>query len=111
MSIRPIKFNADGSVEVWDDDRQHGGTIQPASILYPKNSDGTDDESLLILPCPVCGGCTVHPIGGGCDPENVQRLHAHIRKIRNPTRKWADVTAEVRAKADQMDGPGRGRVK
>jgi len=113
MAIRPISFNSDGSVEVYHDEGNHGGTVQVADIHYAKAPDGTEDERFLLLACPVagCSSVSLHPIGGGCDPENVQRLHAHIRKVKAPTRKWADVTAEVRTKADQMDGPGRGRVK
>lgn len=76
MAIRPIEFNADGSVQVWHDEANHGGVLKSEEIVFAKALDGGEDLRFLVMPCPVpgCGSESFHPVGGGCDPERVQML-------------------------------------
>ena len=120
MAIRPIVFNSDGSIEVWHDERGHGGTIQEADIQFAKKPDATDDERLIILNCPVsgCGSQSIHPAGGGCDPERVQKMFARKfkKKPHDPKpphfekpaeRSWDEAKKALKKIVEEMDGLGR----
>lgn len=120
MAIRPIKFNADGSIETWHDERGHGGIIPEANIKFAKKPDGTDDERFIILKCPFsgCDSVSIHPAGGGCDPEKVQKMFAKKYKKfpikeklpkheKDASRTWDEAKANLKKVIEEMDGPGR----
>jgi hypothetical protein len=119
-----VKFNTDGSIEVWHDERSHGGTIPEAGIKFAKKPDGTDDLRFIILECPVsgCGGLSVHPASGGVDPERVQKMFAKMYKKypakenlpkyeKDANRTWDEAKVNLKKVIDEMDGPGRFRLE
>ena len=60
--IRPTAVHPDGSVDVYFDELQHTGTVPAEQITWGKNMDGSDNTSLLVLPCPDgCGSASSHP--------------------------------------------------
>lgn len=116
MAIRPTKFNADGSVDVWHDELGHGGTLQASDLAWARGADGTPNTDYAVVPCPFAG-CTshsVHPISGGCDPRRVQFLFAlaHRRRLlaADPTTTWAQVKTFVRNRVAAMDGLPRWQI-
>jgi hypothetical protein len=75
MSVRPVVFNADGSIDVVYDEGGHSGTIPAAEVLWSKNIDGTDNHNSIVLACPDgCGATSTHPVGGGAAPLEVQQM-------------------------------------
>ncbi len=58
---------------------EHKGMVPLASIPDGKKSDGTDDSTMLVPACPICGETSNLPLLGG---EDAQRLHAHVRFAR-----------------------------
>jgi hypothetical protein len=120
LAIRPVAFNPDGSIEVWHDERGHGGTVTEADIKFAKKPDGTDDERFIILECPVpgCNSASIHPVGGGVDPEQVQKMFA--RKFKKTPgnakaphsekpaqRTWDEAKGALKKIVEEMDGSGR----
>lgn len=75
MSVRPVAFNADGSIEVVNDEMGHSGTIPAAEIKWTTGIDGSDNHLFIVLNCPDgCGASSTHPVGGGADAPNVQQM-------------------------------------
>jgi len=75
MSVRPTKFNADGSVEVVFDELGHSGTIPAAEVKWSQGIDGTDSHLFIVLNCPDgCGATSTWPVGGGADAANAQQM-------------------------------------
>lgn len=61
-------FVTDYSAIPWTvihDELGHTGTIDPATIVHPKNMDGAENHDFLIVTCPVCQAVSTHPVGGG----------------------------------------------
>ncbi|HYW90547.1 MAG TPA: hypothetical protein VFB50_22440 [Chloroflexota bacterium] len=117
MSVRPVVFNADGSIEVVFDEMGHSGTIPAAQIVWSKNIDGTDNHNYLVLDCPDgCGASATHPVGGGAAPPEVQQLFVrkatHAGCACGQVAAGEDVLAEAHAQlnCNRMDGPGRWQV-
>lgn len=111
MSIRPVNFPSSGDLIVWHDEFNHGGTIAAADIKFAKDRAGADLDTFIVLNCPVpgCGSQSIHPIGGGADPERVQAMFAlKYRTAKAMT--WDQAVAAVEAAAENMDGPGRARI-
>ena len=78
MSVRPVVFNADGSIDVVFDELGHSGTIAATDVVWAKNSDGADDHNFIVLYCPDgCGSSSTHPVGGGAAPAEVQQMFVH----------------------------------
>lgn len=113
MSVRPTIFHDNGRIDVWHDERGHGGTVRLADIHHPARLTGADDTRYLMVACPVtgCDSVSVHPVGGGADPERVQALHALKRAEQDRRRPFGAVLAEIAAEAEAMDGPGRFRLR
>lgn len=115
MSIRPTRFNADGSIDVWHDEASHGGVILAKHIQFGSQFDGTPNVHSIGLRCPVsgCGSMSVHPVGGGADPEMVQRLFVRqykASKLVPEAKDWASAVATVTAAIVATDGPERVRI-
>lgn len=121
MTVRPIAFNPNGSIEVTHDGPNHVGTIAKADIGFAKTISGADDIRFIELACPVpgCNAVSVHPVSGGCDPVNVQKMFG--KKFRaapvtvpghpNAQRNWTQAKSLVQELAEAMDGPGRFRLE
>jgi hypothetical protein len=82
MSVRPVTFNADGSIDVVFDEMGHSGTIPAAEIkwlvILGGPLDGADNHNFIVLACPDgCGASSTHPVGGGAAPAEVQQMFVH----------------------------------
>jgi hypothetical protein len=104
MSIRPIAFNPDGSIETVYDELGHSGTIPAAEIKWSTGIDGSESHSYIILNCPDgCGGSSTHPVGGGAAPVEVQQMF--VNKVQ------AEGCACARVDATATDTLGESHVK
>jgi hypothetical protein len=114
MSVRPVTFNEDGSIEVFHDDLGHGGTIPASEVTWTQNPDG-ETHFFITLTCPFgCGAISLHPAAGGAAPIEVQQMF--VNKVQldgcacgaiEPNNNTAAPEAHVRLNCNRMDGPGR----
>jgi len=75
MSVRPVAFLPDGSIDVVMDETGHSGTISATDIKWATGIDGTDNHSFIVLNCPDgCGASSTHPVGGGAAPLEIQQM-------------------------------------
>jgi len=115
MSVRPIQFNADGSIDCVFDEMGHSGTIPAAEVRWSLNMDGSHNHNFIVLNCPDgCGASSTHPIGGGAAPADVQQMF--VNKIQREGCTCGQITAtdpdalgesHARLQVNRMDGPGR----
>jgi hypothetical protein len=116
MSVRPVLFNADGSVDVVYDEMGHSGTIPPEQIFWISDPmSGADNHNFIALDCPDgCGGSSTWPVGGGADAVNGQQLF--VEKVQRDGCACGNVAAadstavpeaHVRLNCSRMDGPDR----
>jgi len=71
MSIRPIVFYDDGTVDVLHDDPGYGCTGR----IAVSETTLSADSSVLEIHCPGgCGSVSWHPVNGAADPQPVQQL-------------------------------------
>lgn len=110
MAIRPVGIGA-GGVEVYHDERGHGGTVAWADVDFMRQRDGTTHQSFLTLPCPVpgCDSVSIHPVSGGADREGVRELFARYYMRRAAALGLDAATIEkarelVRQRAIELDG-------
>jgi hypothetical protein len=81
MSIRPVNFHADGSIDVVFDELGHSGTISADDIQWATSIDGSQNRDFIVLHCPDgCGSSSTHPASGGAAPSEVQRMFAMKRQ-------------------------------
>lgn len=78
MSIRPIAFDEATQVyTMYHDELGHEFAVLLADLVFA-SMPGADplvkSHSGLLINCPTCGAQSWHPVGGGADPANVQRL-------------------------------------
>jgi hypothetical protein len=118
MSVRPINFNADGSIDVHYDEMGHSGTIPAAEINWSKELiDGTENHNFIILNCPdQCGAVSTWPVGGS-DPSIAQPMF--VKKITRDGCACGDIVSgdsealcesHVRLNVNRMGGPGHWRL-
>ena len=110
MSVRPVTFNPDGSVEVVLDELGHSGTLPPDQIIW-----AGDDHTFIVLTCPDgCGSTSTHPVGGGAAPVEVQQMF--VQKTQRDGCACGSIAAgdttatpeaHVRLNVNRMDGAGR----
>lgn len=115
MSVRPVKFNTDGSIDVVFDEMGHSGTVLAADVVWTKNMDGTDNHQFINLPCPDgCGATSTWPVGGGADAIMGQQMF--VKKVEREGcpcgsvevgRTDAVAESHVRLQVNRMDGLGR----
>lgn len=115
MSVRPVLFNADGSIDVVYDEGGHSGTIPAAEVAWATNMDGSHNHNFIVLACPDgCGATSTHPVGGGAAPAEVQQMF--VKKVQREgcscglvaeTDTAALGESHVRLQVNRMDGPGR----
>ena len=80
MSVRPVTFNADGSIDVVFDEGGHSGTIPAAEVQWAKTMTGDPDHNFLVLACPDgCGATSTWPVSGGADAIMGQQMF--IQKV------------------------------
>ena len=115
MSVRPIQFNADGSIDVVYDELGHSGTIPAAEVRWATGIDGTPNHSYIVLDCPDgCGASSTHPVGGGAAPADVQQMFVNKTQAEGcacgvcaPGDKTSLPESHVRLNVNRMDGAGR----
>lgn len=115
MSVRPVLFHEDGSIDVVYDEQGHSGTIPAAEVQWATNMDGSHSHSFIVLNCPDgCGATSRHPVGGGAAPADVQQMF--VRKTQREGCACGQVAAtdtdalgesHVRLNVNRQDGPGR----
>lgn len=115
MSVRPVLFNADGSVDVVFDELGHSGTIPAAEVQWATKMDGSHDHNFIVLSCPDgCGASSTHPVGGGAAPAEVQQMF--VEKTQRdgcacgnvpPNDTTALPESHVHLNVNRMDGAGR----
>lgn len=110
MSVRPVSFNADGSIEVYSDETGHRGTIAASDIAWARTPNGDDDHNFIVLGCPDgCGQAgSMHPVGGGAAPAEVQEMFVRKHMAQGTNRTAA--IASVRKAVEATDGPDRWRL-
>jgi hypothetical protein len=115
MSVRPIVFNADGSIDVVYDEMGHSGTIPPEQVMWATNTDGSHNHNFIVLHCPDgCGATSTWPVGGGADAPMGQQLFVE-KTARDGCAcgqtQAGDTSAtpisHVRLNCNRMDGLGR----
>jgi hypothetical protein len=112
MSVRPTNFDDPAAWQYVHDDARpepHGGTLDPATVVYGTNIDGSPNENAVIVPCPFegCGSVSTWPPGGGADALMGQSLHVMVGLSQPATRggKSADqVVADVKQRVIDTDG-------
>jgi len=118
MSIRPVVFNADGSIDVVFDEQGHSGTIPAAevkwTVILGGPLDGSHNHNFIVLNCPDgCGATSTWPVGGGADATMGQQMF--VEKTQREGCACGNVAAgtnavpesHVRLNCSRMDGPGR----
>jgi hypothetical protein len=114
MSVRPVVFNADGSIDVVYDEAGHSGTIHATEVAWGVNADGSLNHNRILLACPDgCGGASMHTVGGGAAAADVQQMF--VQKTEREGCACGNVEAanngipeaHVRLNCSRMDGPER----
>jgi hypothetical protein len=118
MSVCVTSFdNPDGTWTYVHDDApggSHGGTLDPASVAYGQNPDGTDNVNVISVPCPFpeCGSVSYWPPGGGAHAQLGQSLHV-VLAYSTPTiaargvEAAVDASQDVKARVVATDGEER----
>lgn len=82
MAVVPIAFLDNDTIEIVDQENGHVSTIEIVDIKHPSRL-GEEDETQLVIACPVCQATSFHPVSGGSDPDSIQRLAAlHRIKVK-----------------------------
>jgi hypothetical protein len=115
MSVRPVNFLPDGSIDVVYDELGHSGTIPAAEVQWATNMQGGHDHNFIVLQCPDgCGASSTHPVGGGAAPVEVQQMFVNKTTSEGCACGQVDATdadtlgeSHVRLNVNRLDGPGR----
>jgi hypothetical protein len=115
MSVKVTSFTDPAAWEyVHDDGRPeaHSGTLDPATVTYAANPDGSPNENVVVVPCPFenCGSVSYWPPGGGADALLGQSLHVMVAMQPGLARegKTAEqAAAEVKQRVIDTDGEAR----
>jgi hypothetical protein len=135
MPVRPVAFNvAAGTHAFVTDETGHSGNLAETALSLATNLDGSVNHRILVVPCPDnCGTVSYQPIGGGDDPDQVQRLFTYylmghlaipaamqaFLQARGfpagfawaPPRTWAQAKALVKLYVTLTDGADRWRLE
>ena len=94
----------------------HVGMIDPATVTYGVNTDGTNNLNVVVVPCPFegCGSVSYWPPGGGADALLGQSLHV-VMAYSQPVamgrgvegQAVADAAEEVKQRVIATDGEER----
>jgi|SRR5215472_3865964 len=114
MSVYISDFGDGTTWTVTHDEAGHVGSISPSTVVHPVMPDGTENHTILLVTCPVCGTVSGHPAGGGAQPQSVQQMFVtHVDTNGCPCGQVAtsDPAAlgesHIRLLVNRMDGPGR----
>ncbi len=80
MSVKIIDFNDWSYVHDDAPGGSHGGTLDPVTVTYGTNIDGSENVDVIAVPCPFegCGFVSYWPPGGGADALLGQMLHVQV---------------------------------
>ncbi len=115
MAIIPLQINPDGSVLCLHQEAGHEATVPASKVQFPAGPNGQPDVRFLTIEC-SCGAVTLHPVGGGADPERVQHLFARkyladtTHPVLTPLKTWEAAKGKAKELAEATDGPGRWRL-
>jgi hypothetical protein len=112
MSVKVTNF------ETWDYEHDnapggtHGGTLDPSTVTYGTNPDGTPNEMVVVVPCPFpeCGSVSYWPPGGGADAVMGQSLHVMVAMqpgLERSAKTAEQAAAEVKQRVIDTDGEER----
>lgn len=103
--IKPLEFFPDGTMSLWHEERDHGGTLVLADLLHPVDMLGRVNDAFLRVPCPVsgCDSESLWPVSGGDEGQRLAVLHRIATKGETLTK----AKAEIKARAERLDGIGR----
>ena len=116
MSVKIIDFTDWSYVHDDAPGGSHGGTLDPATVTYGTNIDGSDNPNVVAVPCPFegCGSVSYWPPGGGADALLGQMLHVQVGLNAQPAargageaRDTASVVEEVKQRVIATDGIDR----
>jgi hypothetical protein len=85
MTVKIIDFNDWSYVHDDAPGGSHGGTLDPATVTYGVNIDGSENRHVIAVPCPFegCGSVSYWPPGGGADALLGQSLHV-VMEMNSP---------------------------
>jgi hypothetical protein len=115
VSVKVTSFDDPTSWPYVHDDfpgGSHGGTLDPATVTYGENTDGTPNEFVVVVPCPFenCGSVSYWPPGGGADALLGQSLHVMVAMqpgLGREGKTAEQAAAEVKARVIATDGEAR----
>lgn len=114
MAVEIIEHRQDGGATVVHREMNHGGTVLGNQVTFVTSPSGAVDKNYIRMPCPMCSAVSVHPVGGGAQPYEVQLEFARLWTMRAQSlgippaeRGWESIKALVCAEVEKMDGPGR----
>jgi hypothetical protein len=115
MSVKVTSFDDPTSWSFVHDDApggSHGGTLDPATVTYGTNIDGTDNPNTVVVPCPFegCGSVSYWPPGGGADALMGQMLHVQLAMqpgLGRSAKTAEEAAAEVKQRVIDTDGLDR----
>jgi hypothetical protein len=115
MSVKVTSFDDPAAWEYVHDDAyggSHGGTLDPATVTYGQNMDGSDNLNVVVVPCPFegCGSVSYWPPGGGADALLGQSLHVMVAMqpgLAREAKSAGQAAAEVKARVIATDGESR----
>jgi hypothetical protein len=115
MSVKVTSFDDPAAWPYVHDDfpgGSHGGTLDPATVTYGQNIDGTPNENVVVVPCPFenCGSVSYWPPGGGADALLGQSLHVMVAMqpgLGRSAKTAEQAAAEVKQRVIDTDGEQR----
>ncbi len=113
MSVKVTSFDNPAAWEYFHDDghpEPHGGTLDPTTVDYGKNTDGSDNLNVVVVPCPEGDGVSYWPPGGGADALLGQSLHVMVAMqpgLGREGKTAEQAAAEVKQRVIDTDGESR----
>lgn len=119
MSVKVTSFDDPTAWPYVHDDApggSHGGTLDPATVTWGVNMDGSGNHTSMVVPCPFegCGSVSTWPVGGGADAVLGQQLFVTKTEAEGcpcgqieAGRSDGVPESHVRLNCNRMDGPGR----
>jgi hypothetical protein len=112
MPVKVLSFDDPSAWEYVHADApggSHGGTLDPATVTYGQNMDGTDNLNTVVVPCPFegCGSVSYWPPGGGADALLGQSLHVMVAMqpgLERSAKSAEQAAAEVKQRVIDTDG-------
>jgi hypothetical protein len=110
MSVKVISFDDPTAWEYEHADApggSHRGTLDPVTVTYGENPDGTPNEMFVVVPCPEGDAVSYWPPGGGADALLGQSLHVMVAMqpgLAREAKTAEQAAAEVKQRVIDTDG-------